>query len=135
MKIIQDNYNKQKSEQFICEHCNSILEYNKEDIRLNNNNAVIKCPCCGHECIIETYKCELKFPKDFYQFGISNGSVKIDDEEITLWIKDCINWLENNPNEPFRYRGSGNTFLCVFNHEDEYYIMVAKNYFDTSIDK
>ena len=54
---------------------------------------------------------------------------------ITSRIKESIVWLKRHPEELYKYVGSGDTFLCVFNHEDEYYIMVAKNYFETSIDK
>lgn len=140
MKVIQDNYiEKHNSEQYICEHCNSVFEYNKEDIRFDaDDEEIVFCPCCHKICYIDYTPItadNVEFPKSFYQFGVHNGAVKIDDEEITFWIKDCINWLKNNPNESFKYRGSGDTFICVFNHDDEYYIIVAKNYFDTSIDK
>ena len=69
------------------------------------------------------------------QFGIRDGAVDIDNKEITSQIKEIIVWLKRHPEEPYRYMGSGNTFVCVFNHEDEYYVMVTKNYFDVSIDK
>ena len=66
---------------------------------------------------------------------IGENAVKISDKEINKYIKECINWLEKNPNESFRYMGTGDSFIVVFNHEDEYYILVAKNYFDSYIDK
>ena len=140
MKIIEDKYNKAKeTEEYICEECNSVFEYDDYDIKFNDfkGEEYVICPCCRHKCIIFTPVTEnnIEFPKNFYQFGVHDGAIKIDDKEITFWIKDCINWLKNNPNESFKYRGSGDTFLCVFNHEDEYYIMVAKNYFDSHIDK
>ena len=52
-------------------------------------------------------------------------------------IRTLLN-LNQKPYSIFSHNtssGSGDTFVCVFNHEDEYYIMVAKNYFDASIDK
>lgn len=143
MKIIQNNYTKENDvseEYYVCEECNSVFEYEDYDIyRYKDEDGIerVDCPCCGQSCIIYTPITEdnIKFPKSFYQFGVRDGAVEIDNKEITFWIKDCISWLKNNPNEPYKYVGSGDTFLCVFNHEDEYYIMVAKNYFDTSIDK
>ena len=137
MKIIQNNYN--ESEEYICEECNSVFVYDDYDIKFDDfkGEEYVICPCCGHKCITFTPVAEnnIEFPKSFYQFGVCDGAIKIDDKEITFWIKDCINWLKDNPNESFKYRGSGDTFVCVFNHDDEYYVMVAKNYFNCSIDK
>ena len=139
MKIIQNNYEKEEiSERYICEECNSVFEYNDYDISMDADGVEsITCPCCNHKCIISVPVAEknIEFPKSFYHFGEIKGAVKIDNNEITSWIKESIVWLKRHPEKPYRYVGSGDTFLCVFNHEDEYYIMVAKNYFDTSIDK
>lgn len=139
MKVIQDKYNKAKTtEEYICEECNSVFEYDDYDIFANEEGIeFVTCPCCGHSCIVYTPITErnIEFPKSFYQFGVRDGAVDIDNEEITSWIKEAIVWLKRHPEEPYKYIGSGNAFLCVFNHDDEYYVMVTKNYFDTSIDK
>ena len=139
MKIIQNNYTKDNevSEEYICEKCNSVFEYENDDIYTKDGIERVDCPCCHHSCIIYTPTTEdnINFPKSFYQFGINNGSVKIDDDEITSQIKSSIKWLKDNPNADYRYWTTGDTFLCVFNHVDEYYIMVAKNYFNSYIDK
>ena len=141
MRIIENNFKyKQETptEEYICEECNSVFEYEDEDICIDNDNIeFVKCPCCGHKCITYTPPTikTIKFPKNFYQFGVHEGAINISDSEITNDIRECLKWFEKNPTEPFKYIGKGNTFLCVFNHEDEYYIMVAKNYFETSIDK
>lgn len=137
MKIIKNNYNGENNIQYICEECNSIFEYNDDDIFMDINSVeYVRCPCCGHHCYIdeETPTVDnIEFPKHFYKIG--ENAVKISDKEINRYIKECINWLKQNPNEPFRYIGTGDSFVVVFNHEDEYYIMVAKNYFDSYIDK
>jgi DNA-directed RNA polymerase subunit RPC12/RpoP len=140
MKIIQNNYIKENevSEEYICEECNSVFEYNDSDIWVDSKNyEYVTCPCCNHSCIVSVPITErnIEFPKSFYQFGIRDDAVDIDNEEITSWIKEIIVWLKRHPEEPYKYSASGNTFVCVFNHEDEYYVMVAKNYFDASIDK
>jgi hypothetical protein len=78
----------------------------------------------------------IEFPKHFNKKGKNGGNaVEISDKEINKYIKECINWLEKNPNESFIYIGIGDSFVVVFNHENEYYILVAKNYFDSCIDK
>lgn len=140
MKIIKNNYNYDEisTEEYVCEECNSIFQYDDYDISIDANGfESVTCPCCNHRCIVSVPVTEknIEFPKNFYQFGVRDGAVDIDNEEITSQIKEIIVWLKRHPEEPYRYMASGNTFLCVFNHEDEYYIMVAKNYFDTSIDK
>ena len=141
MKIIQNNYELYNTleEEYICEECNSVFEYNDYDVYVDSEtyNEYVICPCCNHKCIVSipTTEDNIEFPKSFYKFGEKEGAVKISDKEITSKIKDCIIWLKNNPKEQFRYIGTGDTFLCVFNHEDEYYIMVAKDYFDSYIDK
>lgn len=144
MKIIQNNYRLQESaqesvsEEYICEECNSVFEYDGYDVTIDADNVEsVTCPCCGHRCITytPTTKENIEFPKRFYQFGVSEGSVNITNSEITRTIRNTIEWLEKHPNEPFRYSGSGDTFICVYNHLTEYYVIVAKNYFDTTIDK
>ena len=139
MKIIEDNFKMNNiCERYICEHCNSVFEYDDKDIYSDTDNVeYVLCPCCGLKCITYTPPTPktIEYPKDFYQFGGDNKkSVDISNEEITTKIRECIAWLEENPDEPFRYMGYGNMFICVFNHEDEYYIIVTKNYFETSID-
>ena len=147
MKVIEDRTNFQTDIRYVCENCNSVFEYDDIDICYDydidyetKSNGYVSCPCCGHKCYVNeddddvTYN-NIEFPKSFYQFGMHEDSCHIDNKKITTDVKECIDWLEQHPNEPYRNIGCGDTFLCVFNHEDEYYIMVAKNYYNTSIDK
>ena len=140
MRIIQNNYTKENrvSEEYICEECNSVFEYDGYDVSIDADGiGSVTCPCCNHRCIVyvPTTKENIEFPKNFYQFGQTEGTAIISNAEINNTIHKTIEWLEKNPDEPFRYVGYGDTFVCVFNHEDEYYIIVAKNYFDAGIDK
>lgn len=140
MKIIQNNHIKTNNNiEYICEHCNSVFEYDEYDICVDSDgDDYIKCPCCGDMCYVNykhVTKENISFPESFYHFGVNEGAVKIDNEEITFAIRRMIDKLSEKPNEPFLYTATGDTFVCVFNHQDEYYIMVAKNYFDVSIDK
>ena len=140
MKIIQNNYELYNTleEEYICEECNSVFEYNENDIWLDaKNNEYVTCPCCNHSCVVSvpTTEDNIEFPKSFYKFGENIDSFKVNDKEITKTIKDTINWLKDNPEEYYRFIAYGDTFICVFNHEDEYYIIVAKDYFDSYIDK
>lgn len=48
MKVIENNHHETKSWKIVCEKCNSVLEYEKEDvINSESNFHYIKCPCCG----------------------------------------------------------------------------------------
>lgn len=140
MKIIQNNYTKENevSEEYICEECNSVFEYEIYDIYTDKDGIErVDCPCCNHSCVVYTPTTEdnIEFPKSFYQFGIRDSAVKIDDKEITKTVKKCISYLKDNPEEFYKFVAYGDTFICVFNHDDEYYVMVAKNYFEVSVDK
>ena len=139
MRVIQNNYNEiEESEEYICEECNSVFVYDDYDIYTDKDGIErVDCPCCSHSCVVYTPVTEknIEFPKSFYQFGKGMETVKISDEKITKIIKDTIEWFKVNPEEFYRFIACGDTFVCIFNHDDEYYIMVAKNYFDCSIDK
>lgn len=143
MKIIENNYKcelaKDEEIEYICESCNSIFQYNDDDIEIDGHgDEYVKCPCCKHRCLVAEKVTEknINFPKSFYEFGGNNtDSFNVSDVEITNHIKQCIEWLKEHPAEPYKYMGYGNMFLCIFNHEDEYSIIVTKNYFDTTIDK
>lgn len=135
MKIIENNYKQEKTiERIVCDNCNSVFEINEDDINIDRfEDRYVCCPCCNNKVWIDyVTKDNIEFPKHFSCF--KNG-VDIKDNTINNWIKDSIKWLEENPNEPYRYIGTGNSIMIIFNHNDEYYIVVAKNYFDVTIDK
>lgn len=50
MKVLEDN-NKQKSWKIVCPKCDSVLEYEKEDVVIHESYFMflhyIQCPCCG----------------------------------------------------------------------------------------
>lgn len=136
MKIIQNNYDC-KTEEIICEHCNSIFELDENDddiIVSDDNDNYVYCPCCGQKVYLyePNTKDNINFPTSYTNFA---SGVDISNEEINEWIKECIEWLDENPEQPYKYIGTGNTFAVVFNHEDEYTILVTKNYFESYIDK
>lgn len=137
MRIIQNNYNEytETTQEIICEHCNSVFEIDNSDIITPvDDDEYVCCPCCNRKVYLyePNTKDNIRFPTSYYHF--ENGA-DIIDEEIDEWVRKCIEWLEENPEESYKYIGSGNTFVVVFNHEDEYYIVVTKNYFETDIDK
>lgn len=146
MKIIKNNYSKFDKEliefKCTCPNCQSILETNKNDVQYDREDMehYIICPCC-HMRITDEYfdrivtLDNISYPFDFYQYKNDDSCLKLSDEEINNYIKKCVDFLKYNPNEPYKYIGTGDSLIIVFNHEDEYYFVVAKNYEDIIIDK
>lgn len=65
------------------------------------------------------------YPEDFYDF--SNG-VDINDNQINVWIKQCIDYI-NEENTNFSFIASGNAKVIVFKFDDgEYEVNVIKDY-------
>lgn len=140
MKIIQNNYinnyvEEDTTQEIICEHCNSVFEIDDSDIiKPEYDDEYVYCPCCNQKVYLyePITKENIRFPSSYYNF--ENGK-NIEDTEIDEWVKECIEWFEKNPKEPYKYIGSGNAFVIVFNYEDEYFTLVTKNYFEAHIDK
>ena len=140
MKVIQNNYinnyvEEDTIQEIICEHCNSVFEIDDDDIiRTDYDDEYVYCPCCNQRIYLyePNTKDNIRFPISYHTF---REGVDIQDTEIDEWVRECITKLENDSELCYAYTGSGNTFVIVFSHEDEYYIVVTKNYFDTSIDK
>ena len=100
----------------------------------------IKCPVCGKEIFSSEIDAEnldssnIEFPRHFD--SLCNG-VDIDDETIQKWIRKCLKIAEES-DEPYGYfvqAGSGNTQVILMAYEDEYNIVVAKNYYETTVSR
>lgn len=147
MKIIKNNYSKFDKEliefKCTCPNCQSILETNENDVQYDREDMehYVICPCC-HMRITDEYfdrnvtLDNISYPFDFYKIGNSEETVYcLSDIEINQYIKECIKFFKYNPDEPYKYIGTGDSFIVVFNHENEYCFIVAKNYEETSVDK
>ncbi len=139
MKIIENNFNQENNDRIICNNCNSIFEYDENDIKYDGEDYeyYVKCPCCAYSNIVPDKVVTIdnvKYPNDYHDF--SNGK-DWSDAQIDEAVRECIFYLIENPNEYFRYVSSGNTFICVFNHseEDEYFVVVSKSHSETYVDK
>lgn len=51
MKVLENNYNEQKTWKVVCPKCNSVLEYEHNDVTIKESYFFylhyITCPCCG----------------------------------------------------------------------------------------
>ena len=148
MIVLKDKHNhvtqrqdesKPKTYKITCEHCNSELEVEDDDIQVGAYGmGYVVCPCCGEETYADELadyfsltKENVEFPTHYYSF---NKAVNIDDDTINKLVKECIERFDpNDENDYVRCIGSGNTMVFVFKMVDEYEIYVCKNYQETSL--
>lgn len=69
-------------------------------------------------------------PEFFASF--SNGT-KIGFKDIKKWIAIGVNFLKQNPDEPFYYTASGNSFVLITRDEDEFHVVYTNDYKDVYI--
>lgn len=149
MKVIQNNYDKPKQEKkqkhkveqvkVKCKNCGSVLEVERQDVHTGwLGFKYVTCPCCKYEMEVEEfddeaetiYASNLKYPTHFTLSDKNFGAIEIDNEKINEWIQRGIRFLRENKEEYYYFTGSGNTFVHIyrFDEDEEYYIVVSKDY-------
>ena len=122
-----------------CEECKAELEFAFDDTYEGALGArYLKCPVCGRQNMteIDTPNLSLnniKFPLHFFE---PNG-VDISDDQINSWVYECLKIAEES-DEPYGYfvhTGSGNTLVILMAYEDEYNIVVTKDYYETIVNR
>lgn len=77
----------------------------------------------------------MRFPKHYNHSG--ENAVKLSDEEIDKYVRRLIEEFRksNSNNDWCRFTGTGDTLVTVykFDGDEEYYVEVAKNYYETYI--
>lgn len=121
-----------------CDDCGAELECTKDDAYVGAwGSYFIKCPVCGTEVMLDEVEPveltvnNIEFPKHFSK--TSNGAIKLKDEKIQEYVKECLQGLKNSDNGEYQLLGSGDTVVIVFKYEDEYQIYVARSYYESSI--
>lgn len=122
-----------------CKDCHAELEFAFDDTYEGALGArYLKCPVCGHENITELdvpnlSSNNIKFPLHFF----APGGVEISDDQINDWVYKCLKVAEES-DEPYGYfvqAGTGNTRVILMAYEDEYDIIVTKDYYETSVNR
>ena len=136
MEILKDNYNKTT---LSCEECGSVLYVNEDDYQEDNSGKFWECPLCKNKNYITHFSqliskkySPVRYPNDFISYYTGTD---IDNKEINSWIESGFKYLYDNPDEPFHFTASGNSFVAVFNGADEYDVIVSKDYSDVMVDK
>lgn len=140
IKVLNKKVEEPKVYKAICDECRAELEYAYEDTYEGYAGMRhIKCPVCGYEIMseyfdgVELTSQNVEFPKHFYYFD----GVDIENERISEWVRRCLKCAEES-DEPYGYfehTGSGNTAVILMAYEDEYNIIVAKDYYELSISR
>lgn len=141
IKVLNRDVEAPKVYKIICSDCGAELEYGYEDTYEGYAGyRHIKCPMCGYEVMCEEFdgvklnSRNVEFPKHFYHF---DDGVDILDREVQDWVRRCLKQAEETK-EPYGYffhTGSGNSMVVLMGYEDEYDIIVAKDYYELSISK
>jgi DNA-directed RNA polymerase subunit RPC12/RpoP len=141
IKVLDKKTEEPKAYKTICDECRAELEYEYEDTHEGYAGMRhITCPECGYEIMSEYFdgveldSSNVEFPKHFYRFG--NGK-DIPDHEIQSWVRRCLKQAEEcgEPYGYFFHTGTGNSMVILMGYEDEYNIIVAKDYYELSITK
>lgn len=143
MKVIKDNLNKteQWPKKIECDYCGSELEVEKDDVAIGAlGSPFCECPVCGKKYYFDedigiemvVTKDNIKFPDHFFH---SVDGKDLNSDDIKKYINDGINFFRKHP-EAFTYvSGSGNTCVIIQNYsgDNDYYVVVTKDYYDTYI--
>ena len=140
IKVLNKDVNEQKLYRQKCDECTAELEFAFDDTYIGALGArYVKCPICGKENItercggIQLNSSNIEFPKHFFE----PSGVDVPDSDINNWVRRCLKIAEES-DEPYGYfvhAGSGNTIVILMAYEDEYEIIVTKDYYETSVNR
>ena len=149
MRVLINNYNKENKimdseypKKIRCEHCDSVLAYDKSDIRIGQLGlAFIDCPLCDSEICFEDEeeglrltKDNIEFPTHFFKPRVENIS-NISSSKIEACIKEGVEHLRKYGEDFAWYAESSNTHITVFKMDGDegYWVIVAPNFYSTHI--
>lgn len=152
MKVIENNYkSKTKPVKNIpdtviayCDNCDSKLEITEEDTHIGWLGArFVTCPCCGQETMLDEVMegitltvDNIEFPVHFNRTNKNSGAVEIPNEDIVKDIRRAINYFRtSNDDDWCWFTEHGEVFVAVYklDGDDEYYVVVSKDYYSTYI--
>ena len=140
IKVVNKKKEEPKIYRQVCEECGTELEFEYSDTYEGALSLrFIKCPECGQELAVEDVDDEkltsknIEFPKHFFE----PKGTEVTNEKIQNWVRECLKFAETS-DEPAGYfvvQMSGNTAVILLVWEDEYQIIVTKDYYETSIER
>ena len=138
IRIINQHKEEPKVYKVNCD-CGCKFECEKSDMSIGYCGFYhVTCPACERDVYmedIEPLKIDennLLFPAHFYYFD--EDAVDVSNEVIQKWAREQIKDLKTRGGD-FDISSSGNAIIITLDVGDEYYTMVAKNYWDLAIPK
>ena len=126
----------------ICDDCDEeIYVFGNEEVNYGYlGMAYIKCPKCGGQAYIDgddgikIDESNIVFPQHFFRFG--RNATRIDDTEITKWVKRTIQALEEGDDDfDFYTEATGDSRCIGLKYEDEIEVIVCKDYYEFHLDR
>ena len=123
----------------VCGECESEFECDYEDTYIGALGCrYVRCPCCGGERMLDDGDGltvdTLRFPTHYFHF---EDGVKLKDSEVDEFVKGCIKRLRESKDKDFyaTSTGTGDTHVFVFRYDgdEEYFVYVGKNGYETSV--
>ena len=140
IKIINQPNDEAKIYKIDCD-CGCKFECDISDMYEGTYGGVfVECPICGDKIWVEGVKTpnlnetNIKFPKHFYH--VDEKAAKVSNEEIQSWVRESIKMVKTE-GDSVCVTGSGDTVVITIDMDgdDEYYTIVAKNYWELAIPK
>lgn len=118
-----------------CPHCHYTISYTEDEVdRVENEGLGVICPNCNKSIVLEHIE-PFTFPDTFYHFGASEGAVCLSDDEVQRYVDIVKHKLQQECQVgEYVFTGTGDTMVFGFKLEDEDEIIVAKNYWEDSIE-
>lgn len=157
MKVLKNNFNQTESfekevnkvesypRKLICENCQSELEYEKSDLKMDLFGCMsIHCPLCGYDNMLEDNEDSItltadnvEFPVHFYHTSEKTGAINCcNTEEIRKNILKAIDCFRRNKEECY-WGGhiTGNLYINVrrWSGDEMYEVTVSNDFYSTEI--
>ena len=146
IKVIKNNFEKEEEEiktvTTFCDECDSELEVSEEDTYIGWLGArFTTCPCCGSEtmvdemCGITLTKDNLEYPKHFLHESKYHGCREVNTDFILGEIKKAIEYFREHKDEYAIELGTGDCSIHIhrYSGDEEYHIVVARDWYETDI--
>lgn len=128
----------------ICDECKSELEYDESDIYMGEYGCMyVTCPVCQNHVLLEdnehsvvVTEDNISFPIHFAHSSKETGAYDCcNKENVRKYVKRAIEYLRKHPDSAYWYTSTGNLCLFVQRHDgdDEYFVTVSNDYYDTFI--
>lgn len=156
MRILKNNYIEMTEEEFdnlpkpmpyprkfVCEHCKSELEYDREDLRMGEYGCMfLDCPLCNHDNMIDDHEDNItltvnniEFPVHFHHVNSKCAVERGNTDEIRYELKRAIEYFRKNKDEYTWHTWSGNLFVLVhrWSGDEQYEVVVSTDFYNMEI--